>query len=50
MIKFTTPDYKEGDYVWGITGWEEYRVIKKVILNFLEKSNVIQYLHYRKIV
>ncbi|KAF7840353.1 2-alkenal reductase (NADP(+)-dependent)-like [Senna tora] len=21
------PDFKEGDYVWGITGWEEYTVV-----------------------
>ncbi|MCD7466188.1 hypothetical protein HAX54_002640 [Datura stramonium] len=28
VITSTNPDYKEGDYVWGITGWEEYTMIK----------------------
>jgi NADPH-dependent curcumin reductase CurA len=21
------PDYKKGDYIWGMTGWEEYSLI-----------------------
>jgi NADPH-dependent curcumin reductase CurA len=21
------PDYKKGDFIWGITGWEEYSLI-----------------------
>ncbi|XP_059302495.1 NADPH-dependent oxidoreductase 2-alkenal reductase-like [Lycium ferocissimum] len=28
VFKSTNPDYNEGDYVWGITGWEEYTMIK----------------------
>ena len=24
------PDFKAGDYVWGMTGWEEYSLITSV--------------------
>ncbi|XP_021289462.1 2-alkenal reductase (NADP(+)-dependent)-like [Herrania umbratica] len=27
VIQSTHPDFKEGDHVWGITGWEEYTMI-----------------------
>ncbi|KAF5176024.1 2-alkenal reductase (NADP(+)-dependent) [Thalictrum thalictroides] len=28
VLRSRHPDFKEGDLVWGITGWEEYSVIK----------------------
>ncbi|KAK6244382.1 hypothetical protein QUC31_010791 [Theobroma cacao] len=27
VIQSTHPDFKEGDHVWGLTGWEEYTMI-----------------------
>ncbi|KAJ6432393.1 hypothetical protein OIU84_019604 [Salix udensis] len=27
VIQSTHPDFQEGDFVWGLTGWEEYTVI-----------------------
>ncbi|OMO50187.1 Alcohol dehydrogenase superfamily, zinc-type [Corchorus capsularis] len=27
VIESTHPDFKEGDHVWGLTGWEEYTLI-----------------------
>ncbi|XWS13091.1 hypothetical protein CRYUN_Cryun36dG0007800 [Craigia yunnanensis] len=27
VLDSTHPDYKKGDFVWGITGWEEYSLI-----------------------
>lgn len=29
VVKSDHPDFKEGDCVWGIGGWEEYYVVKE---------------------
>ncbi|KAG0451504.1 hypothetical protein HPP92_026197 [Vanilla planifolia] len=29
IVESGHPDFKEGDFVWGITGWEEYSIINK---------------------
>lgn len=26
-MESTHPDFKQGEFVWGLTGWEEYTVI-----------------------
>lgn len=28
VVDSSHPEYKAGDYVWGMTGWEEYSLIK----------------------
>ncbi|OIT34980.1 2-alkenal reductase (nadp(+)-dependent) [Nicotiana attenuata] len=38
VFKSTNPNFREGDYVWGVTGWEEYTLIKDDP-QFLRKIN-----------
>lgn len=28
MLNSSHTDYKKGDLIWGVTGWEEYTLIK----------------------
>ena len=30
MIESGHPDYKQGDMLWGIVGWEEYSVVTPI--------------------
>jgi 2-alkenal reductase (NADP+) len=29
VVDSSHPDFKAGDYVWGMTGWEEYSLIEE---------------------
>ncbi|KAL8482701.1 hypothetical protein ACS0TY_025659 [Phlomoides rotata] len=31
IVDSSNPDFKEGDLVWGMTGWEEYSLIKSTV-------------------
>ena len=30
MVESGHPDYKEGDLMWGVVGWEEYSVVTPI--------------------
>ncbi|CAH9109262.1 unnamed protein product [Cuscuta europaea] len=40
VLKSSDPGFKAGDHVWGITGWEEYSLIKNPSILFKIQPNV----------
>ncbi|VFQ84530.1 unnamed protein product [Cuscuta campestris] len=42
VLKSSDPAFKEGDYVWGVTGWEEYSLIQNPATSILFKITADQ--------
>ncbi|XP_059301977.1 2-alkenal reductase (NADP(+)-dependent)-like [Lycium ferocissimum] len=46
VIKSTIPDFEEGNYVWGVVGWEEYSMIENPKVLFTIKYTDVPLSYY----
>lgn len=46
VIKSENPEFKEGVYIWGLTGWEEYSMILKTDGHFKIKYTDVPLSYY----
>ncbi|XP_019155537.1 PREDICTED: 2-alkenal reductase (NADP(+)-dependent)-like [Ipomoea nil] len=46
VVKSENPEFKEGDYVWGLTGWEEYSMILNLDGHFKIKYTDVPLSYY----